>query len=226
MRMFEAEPSGHPKGAVIVIQEAFGVNQHIEDVTRRVAAAGYHGLAPDLFHRQGGPTFEYGGDFTEIGKIFGELSDATIMEDLDAALGRLHERGFTDDRIGAVGFCFGGRCSFLLALRRTIGASVGFYGGGIVTGRFPTFPALIDEVASLQTPWLGVFGDADAGIPVDDVERLRAELAAKATVDTEIVRYPDAPHGFHCDRRPDYREAAAKDAWSRTLTWFQSHLAS
>jgi carboxymethylenebutenolidase len=226
MRIYEAVPDGgHARGGVIVIQEAFGVNDHIEDVTRRAAAVGYHAVAPDLFHRHGGVTFEYGGDFTKIMEIFGELDDDKILEDLDEAVAHLHQRGFAADQIGAVGFCFGGRCSFLLALRRKLGASVGFYGGGIVTARFPKFPSLIDDVAKLQTPWLGLFGDDDASIPVDDVERLRGELGAKARVDTEVVRYAGAGHGFHCDLRPDYRPDQAQDAWKRTLAWFDAHLA-
>ena len=131
--------------------------------------------------------------------------------------------GYADAQIGIVGFCFGGRVSFLVALRRALGAAVGFYGGGIVTGRFPQFPALVDEVASLQTPWLGLFGDQDGSIPVDDVEQLRAALGA-APVDTEIVRYADAGHGFHCDQRADYRADDAADAWRRALDWFATHL--
>ena len=85
------------------------------------------------------------------------------------------------------------------------------------------FPALIGEAADLRTPWLGLFGDEDASIPVADVERLRTALTA-AAVDTEVVRYPDAPHGFHCDARADYHEAAAADAFARALAWFDAHL--
>jgi carboxymethylenebutenolidase len=93
-----------------------------------------------------------------------------------------------------------------------------------VTGRFPQFPALVDEVEALQTPWLGLFGDQDASISAEDVETLRAALQ-RAKVDTDVVRYPEAGHGFHCDKRDDYREADARDAWSRALTWFDTHLA-
>ena len=91
------------------------------------------------------------------------------------------------------------------------------------TGRFPQFPPLIDEVPALAVPWLGLFGDLDESIPVDDVEILRAALEATA-VDTEVVRYGDADHGFHCDQRPSYHQAAAHDAWARTLAWFAAHL--
>jgi carboxymethylenebutenolidase len=110
-------------------------------------------------------------------------------------------------------------------LRRKLGAAVGFYGGGIVTQRFPQFPPLVDEVSKLQTPWLGLFGDRDQSIPVEDVEQLRDALKS-APVPTEIVRYPEAGHGFHCDQRDAYDETAAKDAWSRTLAWFEAHMAA
>jgi carboxymethylenebutenolidase len=224
MRVFEAKPPGDARGAVLVVQEAFGVNPHIEDVTRRAAAAGYHAAAPDFFHRSGpGSVVEYG-KFEKVMEFFQALgSDDAILNDVDAGLGHLRANGFTDAQIGVVGFCFGGRVSFLVALRRALGASVGFYGGGIVNARFPQFPALVGDAPSLQTPWLGLFGDDDASIPVEDVEQLRGAIA-NAQVDTEIVRYAGAGHGFHCDKREDYRPDAAADAWQRTLEWFGSHL--
>jgi carboxymethylenebutenolidase len=224
MRLYEARPPGDDRGAIVVIQEAFGVNPHIEDVTRRAAAAGYHAVAPDLFHRSGpGSVVEYG-DFEKVMEYFKDVAnDDAVLADVDAALAHLHAAGHADSRIGIVGFCFGGRVSFLVALRRPLGAAVGFYGGGIVTGRFPQFPPLVDETSSLQAPWLGLFGDRDASIPVDDVEQLRVALR-EAKVDTDIVRYADAGHGFHCDRRSDYRADDAADAWRRALDWFASHL--
>jgi carboxymethylenebutenolidase len=224
MRLYEARPDGQPRGGLVVIQEAFGVNDHIEDVTRRAAEAGYYAVAPDFFHRTGGGTVPYGQFEKVIEKFQGISGDEAVLVDVDAALDHLRAAGFTDSRIGIVGFCFGGRVTFLVALRRAIGAAVGFYGGGIVTGRFPQFPPLVDEVAKLQTPWLGLFGDQDGSIPVDDVERLRSELAASAPVATEVVRYADAGHGFHCDKRDDFSPADAKDAWQRTLAWFEQHL--
>lgn len=224
MRLYEAKTAGAARGALLVVQEAFGVNPHIEDVTRRAAAAGYHAVAPDFFHRSGpGAVVEYG-KFEKVMEYFQDLgSDASILMDVDAALAHLRAAGFANSNIGAVGFCFGGRVSFLIALRHALGASVGFYGGGIVTGRFPQFPALASEVSSLQTPWLGLFGDQDASIPVDDVEQLREALKT-AKVDTAVVRYADAGHGFHCDQRTDYRADDAVDAWRRALDWFASHL--
>src|SRR4051794_7696493 len=226
MRLYEARPHGVPRGGLIVIQEAFGVNAHIEDVTRRGAAAGYYAVAPDMFHRSGpGSVVEYG-QFEQVLKFFQDIgSDDSIVADVSAAIEYLHGQGYTDDRIAITGFCFGGRVSFLASLHFRLGAAAGFYGGGIVTGRFPQFPALVERVPELKTPWLGLFGDRDRSIPVDDVEALRTALK-HAPVETDIVRYPEAGHGFHCDKRDDYREVDAKDAWARALAWFDSHATS
>ena len=223
MRAYEAVPDGGASTAVIVIPEAFGLNGHIEDVTERVAAAGHRAIGLDIFHRSGGGTAPYD-NFEKVLPLFEGLTDDGLLDDIDAARAHLQDAGLADSSIGIVGFCFGGRTTFLAAVRRPLGASVGFYGGGIVTGRFPQFPPLVDQSASLQSPWLGLFGDADQGIPVDDVERLRTTLDEQATVDHEIVRYPEAEHGFHCDQRPAYHPSAAADAWQRTLVWFGQHL--
>jgi len=224
MELYEAAPDGDTVGAVIVIQEAFGVNEHIRDVTRRFADAGFHAVAPALFHRAGGGEAAYG-DMDAVMKLFAGVSDDGFLIDVDATLAHLAEAGFSAGRTGIVGFCMGGRVTFLVAARRALGAAVGFYGGGIVEeGRLP-FPALVDEVSSMKTPWLGLFGDLDAGIPVDQVERLRAALDADAPVDHEIVRYADAKHGFHCDARPDaFNAEAAADGWARTIQWLHEYL--
>jgi carboxymethylenebutenolidase len=223
MDLYEVTPDGPVRGALIVVQEAFGVNDHIQDVVRRAATAGYHAVAPEFFHRAGGGTAPYD-DFSKVLPLFEGLTDDGILDDADATIAHLGTAGFTSDRIGIVGFCFGGRVSFLVSARRSLGAGIGFYGGGIAgTGRLP-FPALIDEAATMRTPWLGLFGDDDQGIPVEAVEELRRALAG-AAVDTEIVRYPGAGHGFHCDARPAYHPEAAADGWQRTLGWLADHLA-
>ena len=222
MRLYEARPDDAARAAVIVIQEAFGVNGHIEDVTRRFAAAGYHAAAPDLFHRAGGGTAPYG-DFSKVLPLFEGLDDDALLRDVDAARAALVAAGWSDRQIGIVGFCMGGRVSLLASLALPLGAGVGFYGGGIVTGRFPQFPPFVERVPALTVPWLGLFGDLDASIPVEDVERLRTALAS-SPAETEVVRYADAGHGFHCDQRPDYVEADAHDAWARTLAWFDRFL--
>jgi carboxymethylenebutenolidase len=228
MRVYEAAPDTAPTAAVIVIQEAFGVNPHIEDVTRRFADAGYHAVAPDMFHRTGGGVVDYSDFGAIIPHFVGIGDDNAILADVDAALDYLRGIGFADRRIGIVGFCFGGRVTFLTAVNRSLGAAVGFYGGGIVTARFPQFPALVGDITRIDTPWLGLFGDLDQSIPVEDVELLR-EALANAPVPSEVVRYADAEHGFHCDARDArdaYNAAAAKDAWDRTLDWFARHLSS
>jgi carboxymethylenebutenolidase len=222
MAVYDVESEGPARGAVIVLQEAFGVNHHIEDVTRRLARSGYRAVAPHLFHRSGDPALDYG-NFEKIMPHMEALSEAGLLEDLDVTLDHLAGTGFAAARVGVVGFCMGGSVAFLAAARRTLGAGVTFYGGGLTEGRFG-MPPLVEMAPGLATPWLGLFGDEDQGIPVDQVEALRT-AAATAPVPTEVVRYPGAGHGFHCDARPDsYHEAAAGDAWSRTLDWFGRYL--
>ena len=222
MEVFDARPDEPADAAVVVIQEAFGVNDHIRDVTRRFAAVGYRAVAPALFHRAGGGTAPYD-DFEQVMPLYEGLDDEAILVDVDATLDHLRAEGFTDDRIGIVGFCMGGRVTFLTAVSRQIGAAVGFYGGGIVTPRGPRFPALVDRAGELATPWLGLFGDLDRSIPVEDVEALREALADVST-ESRIVRYSGADHGFHCDERPSYHPEAATDAWQRTLDFLAERL--
>jgi carboxymethylenebutenolidase len=223
MGLFEARPAEPARRAVIVVQEAFGVNSYIEGVTERFAAEGYHAVAPEFFHRAGGGTAPYD-DFSKVMPLYEGLTDDGILMDIDAAFTHLEGIGHSAASVGLVGFCFGGRVAFLAAARRAFGASVGFYGGGIVTARFPQFPPLVSESATLQTPWLGLFGDEDTGIPIEDVEAIRTALEA-APVPTEIVRYAGAEHGFFCNERPAYNAEASADAWPRTLDWFERHLA-
>jgi carboxymethylenebutenolidase len=221
MAMYDVEPEGESRAAVIVVQEAFGVNPHIEDVTRRLAAVGYRAVAPHFFHRTGDPVIAYG-DFDKVMPQMGALSEVGILSDVDTAIAYLEKAGFAPSGIGVVGFCMGGTVAFLASVRRLLGAGVTFYGGGIAEGRFGA-PALVDLAPELQTPWLGLFGDEDQGIPVEQVEALRRAVAA-VPVDAEIVRYAGAGHGFHCDQRPDYHPEAAQDAWKRALAWFEEHL--
>jgi len=222
MDIYEAVPDGDARAAVIVIQEAFGVNDHIQDVARRLAEAGYHAVAPALFHRAGGGTAGYD-DFASVMPLFEGVTDDGILDDVDATIAHLGAAGFAPDRIGIVGFCFGGRVTFLVAARRALGAAVGFYGGGIAAAGGLPFPPLIGESASLQTPWLGLFGDLDRGISIESVEELRTALQA-APVDAAIVRYADADHGFHCDARASYHAESAVDGWRRTLEWFDARI--
>jgi carboxymethylenebutenolidase len=220
--IYEAAEHGVPKGAVVVVQEAFGVNDHIKDIAERFAAEGYRAVAPHFFHRSGDPQIPYE-DFDKAVEHMAQLTEEGIVEDLNAAYDHLHNDGFEDDRIAIVGFCMGGTVAFLEAYQRSLGAAVTFYGGGIAEGRFGA-PALKDIGDDLKTPWLGLYGAEDKGIPVEQVEMLR-EAVGSAPVETEIVIYPDAGHGFHCDARASYHEPSARDAWSRTLAWLDEHLA-
>jgi carboxymethylenebutenolidase len=221
MAVYDAEPVTTPRGAVVVIQEAFGVNDHIEDVTRRFAAAGYRAVAPHLFHRTGDPVLDYG----DIAKVMNHMQALTkdgLIDDIEATLEYLNAAGFGSSRTGMVGFCMGGTVAFISAAQFDLAAAVTFYGGGVAEGRFG-LPSLIDLAPELKAPWLGLYGDADEGIPVDQVEALR-EAVAKAPVTTEIVRYSEAGHGFHCDMRDSFHKASAADAWERTLAWFERYV--
>jgi carboxymethylenebutenolidase len=217
-----AEPAGDPKGGIVVVQEAFGLTDHIRDVTQRLAEAGWLAIAPAMFHRSGAPVFEYGGDMKELAPVFMALTAEGIDNDLAGAIGHLAEHGIPAERTGVVGFCMGGTVALHAAVRFPLGAAVTFYGGGVAEGRFG-LPSLAEQAPSLQAPWLGLYGDLDHGIPVDQVEDLRA-AAATAAVETEIVRYAEADHGFNCDARPSHHPESAADAWSRTLAWFDRHL--
>ena len=208
--------------AVIVIQEAFGVNHHIRDVTERFAAAGYYAVAPELFHRVGSPEVAYD-DFPGAMTAMAELNADDITNDLEAAANFLGEAGFSAPSIGIVGYCMGGTVTFYAATLGLVGAAATFYGSGVEAGRFG-FPSLLELAPQLQADWIGLYGDLDKGIPVEQVEALRIATAA-TNRDTQIVRYPDADHGFHCDARPGvYNAADAADAHQRTLKFFSSHL--
>lgn len=204
------------------MQEAFGLNDHIDDVTHRFAAEGWLAVAPHLFHRTGDPKFGYD-DSSQVLPHMSALNAEEIMVDVDTALAHLTGCGIGLEHIGIVGFCMGGSVALVTATRRAVGAAVSFYGGGVATGRFG-FDPLIEEAPRLLAPWLGLYGDLDERIPVPDVEQLR-KAAASSGQDTELVRYPHAGHGFHCDQRSDYHTESAHDAWDRTLTWFNHHLA-
>ncbi|KAF0966053.1 dienelactone hydrolase family protein [Rhodococcus sp. T7] len=215
-------PEGPARGGVVVIQEAFGVTDHIVDVCRRFAAAGYHAVAPHLFHRNGDPVLAYD-DMKSAMSLIGELTAEHIDEDVDGAVAALSAASIEPRNTAIVGFCMGGTVAFHTATRLDLGAAASFYGGGIAKARFG-YPTQLDAASRLRTPWLGLFGDRDKGIPAEEVEELRTTLT-HAPVDTEIVRYPEAEHGFHCDDRPAvYNEAAARDGWARTLQWFGTHV--
>jgi carboxymethylenebutenolidase len=221
MPSYVATPDSDARGGIVVVQEAFGVTPHIQSICTRLADAGYVAVAPALFHRDGSPVLAYD-DFDAVMPLMVALTAGGIETDLDAAFAELKQRGFEGESVGIVGFCMGGTVALFAGTQWRLGAAVTFYGGGVTQGRFG-FPSLVDVAPDLQSPWLGLFGDLDQGIPIEEVEALR-RVAAKAKVETEVVRYPDAGHGFNCNDRDAYHEPSATDAWARTLAWFDAHV--
>jgi carboxymethylenebutenolidase len=222
MELLRSDPTGAPRGGVVVVQEAFGLTSHIGAVCDRLAADGWSAVAPAVFHRTGSPVLSYG-DLEAIRPHFAALGPDGLRVDLEAALGVLESSGFARSSCGMVGFCMGGSVTLWAATTIDLGAAVTYYGGGLRTGRFG-FPPLIEIGGDLRCPWMGHFGDRDGGIPVHDVEALR-DAVGTAAVEAELHRYPGAGHGFNCDDRDAFEPASAALAWERTLDWFGRHLA-
>jgi len=208
---------------VLVVQEIFGVHEHIRDVCRRFAKEGYLAVAPELYARQGDPS-----KYTDWKQLYSEIvlkvPDAQVMSDLDAAVAWAGKSGSGDvSRVGVTGFCWGGRVVWLYAAHSaTLKAGVAWYGRltGEMTPLQPKYP--LDVAAELKAPVLGLYGGKDQGIPLADVEKMRAALAA-AKSPSEIVVFPDADHGFNADYRPSYRAEDSKEGWRRCLAWFRKH---
>ena len=222
---YRAAPAGKTNlPVVLVVSEIFGVHEYLADTCRRLALAGYMAIAPELFARQGDPSM-YGEMAKLITEVVSKTPDAQVMRDLDGALAWAKDNGGDTSRAAITGFCWGGRITWLYAAHGPVKAGVAWYGKleGAGTEFTPKQP--LELVSSLRAPVLGLYGEADTGISMESVERMRAALkngpaAAKAS---RIVTYPDAPHAFHADYRPSYREAAAKDGWKRMLAWLQEH---
>jgi carboxymethylenebutenolidase len=220
---YRAMPAtGGPFPTVLVIQEIFGVHEHIKDLCRRFAKLGYLAVAPALYARQGDVSSM--SDIQEIlGKVVSKVPDKQVMSDLDATVAwASHNKGDTK-RLAVTGFCWGGRQTWLYAEHNPrVKAAVAWYGplGGPTNELKPSNPP--DGIKQLKVPVLGLYGAADTGIPVADVEKMRDALKA-AKKKAEIVIYPDTPHGFNADYRPSYRPEAAKDGWNRMLAWFEKY---
>lgn len=221
---FRAMPdSGRGFPVVLVVQEIFGVHEHIRDVCRRLAKAGHLAIAPELYARQGDVS-----KMTEVQEIVtnvvAKVPDAQVMADLDATVAWAKASGGGDTtKLGITGFCWGGRIVWLYAAHNpALRAGVAWYGRlvGPTTALQPKNP--IDVVKDLKAPVLGLYGGADPGIPLESVDQMRAALKA-AGAKSEIVVFPDAPHGFFADYRPTYRADAARDGWKRLLAWFRTH---
>jgi carboxymethylenebutenolidase len=214
--------SGGPFPVVLVVQEIFGVHEHIKDICRRFAKLGYLAVAPELYARQGDVSKLT--SFDEIRGIVSKVPDAQVMSDLDAAVEYAKESGKGDvTRLGITGFCWGGRIVWLYAAHSTqLKAGVAWYGRlvGESSELSPQHP--VNVAAELKAPVLGLYAGQDQGIPLETVEQMRTALKS-AKVPAEIIVYPEAQHGFHADYRPMYKEDDAKEGWNRLQAWFKKH---
>lgn len=220
---YRAAPEGKTNlPVVLVIQEIFGLHEYITDVANRFAQQGYMAIAPDLFERQGDP-FQYAEMAKLISEVVSKVPDEQVLKDLDACVAWAGKNGGDTSRVAITGFCWGGRITWLYAAHAKIKAGVAWYGRmvGVQNPMNPSHP--IDKVAQLNAPVLGLYGGKDTGIPLDTVEKMKLALAtgsASAKL-AEFVIYPDAPHAFHADYRPSYRETEAKDGFAKCLAWFK-----
>ena len=215
--------SGGPFPVILVVQEIFGVHEHIKDICRRLAKLGYFAVAPELYYRQGDVSTMK--EISEIfSKVVSKVPDSQVMSDLDAAVAWARASGKADTgRLGITGFCYGGRIVWLYAAHNPgLKAGVAWYGRLMTdkTENQPKHP--LDLVNEIRAPVLGLYGGADQGIPNETVEKMQAALKA-ANKPSEIVLYPDTPHAFNADYRPSYRKDQAEDGWKKMLAWFAKH---
>lgn len=224
MPAYQARPKQNdaPLPVVIVVQEIFGVHEHIRDICRRLALEGYLAIAPELYFREGDPN-----DYSDIPTLFSNLvskvPDAQVLADLDHVASWAARNGGDPHRLMVTGFCWGGRISWLYAAHNPqLKAAVAWYGKlmGEKTLNSPKHP--VDIATDLNAPVLGLYGGQDTGIPLDTVETMRQALRA-ANAKAEIVVYPDAGHAFYADYRPSYHAESAKDGWQRMLAWFSQY---
>jgi len=211
---------------VLVVQEIFGVHEYIRDICRRFAKLGHLAVAPELFARQGDVSKM--SDINDVlSKVVSKVPDAQVMSDLDATVAWAARSSKGDiAKLGITGFCWGGRIVWLYAAHNPqLKAGVAWYGRlvGRANELQPKHP--IDVAASLKAPVLGLYGGDDSGIPLDTVEQMRKALKAQASP-SEIIVYPNTPHGFHADYRPSYRKEQAEDGWKRLQEWFKKHSAA
>lgn len=207
---------------VIVIHEIFGVHEWIKDVCRRFAKEGYLAIAPYVYARQGDALA-----YTDIPKLVGEVvskvDDVTVLSDLDATAKWAASNGGDAAKVGVTGFCWGGRQTWLYtAHNQNVKAGVAWY-GGLVRKEGNTQPKHpVEVVGQLNGRVLGLYAELDKGITLAHVDQMRAAIKAAGDA-SEIIVYPGADHGFLADYRPQYNEAAAKDAWAKCLAWFKKH---
>ncbi len=223
--IYEARPSATAKyPVVLVIPEIFGMHEHIKDVTRRFAREGFLGVTFEPYAREGGVL--HLPDIESVRKVADSVPDERVMGDLDALMAyvKQHPAGQAD-RIGVTGFCRGGMYTLLFAAHtHEVKAAVAWY-GQLRPAKTPGVRTAgpLDIAAQIDAPILGLYGEADLGIPVADVKEMAAALKAAGKT-SDFVLYPRAPHAFYADYRPSFRPEAAKDAWGRCIAWFNKYL--
>ena len=218
MRAYVAFPTATgPVPGIILLQEAFGVNHHIRSVADRLAAAGYAVVAPELFHRTAAPGLEIAySDFASAMPHYNAINNDDLTADLHAAHAWLTAQPLVKaDKIGSIGFCIGGRVSFLANAVLPLAAGVSYYGGGTHT--------IADRAQDLHATHLFFWGGLDAHIGKAAIDQvIEAVEAAKKPYINTVISYAD--HGFYCDERPSYHPEAAKEAWALTLAFFGEKL--
>lgn len=215
--------SGSDFPVVLVVQEIFGVHEHIQDICRRFAKLGYLAIAPEIFARQGDVSKI--SDIQQIiSKVVSKVPDAQVMSDLDATVAWAGKSAKGNiDKLGITGFCWGGRITWLYsAYNPKVKAGVAWYGRLVSESKPLTPKNPIDIAADLKVPVLGLYGGKDTGIPNDTVEQMRQSLKSGSS-GSEIILYPDAPHAFFADYRPSYRKEQAEDGWKRLQAWFKQY---
>ncbi|HMS39545.1 MAG TPA: dienelactone hydrolase family protein [Pyrinomonadaceae bacterium] len=226
MPAYRAMPNkkGKKFPVVLVVHEIFGVHEHIQDLCRRFAKAGYLAIAPYLYARQGDVTKV---EREKIMEIVGKVPDSQVMSDLDAVVEWAKKNGGNTKKLSITGFCWGGRITWLYAAHnKKVDAGAAWYGRLVrnpntaANDLQPTMP--IDIAQDLKVPVLGLYGGLDTGIPLDTVQRMQDELK-KGKSKSEIVVYPNAQHGFNADYRPSYNKESATDAWAKMLDWFKKN---
>jgi carboxymethylenebutenolidase len=206
---------------VLVVQEIFGVHEHIKDICRRFAKLGHLAIAAEMYARQGDVSKMPMGDI--MSKVVSKVPDSQVMSDLDAAVAWAQKNNGNTNKLGITGFCWGGRIVWLYAAHNPkLKAGVAWYGRlvGATEELHPKNP--IDLVKDLKAPVLGLYGGSDQGIPNNTVEQMQKALK-DAKNPSEIILYPDTPHGFHADYRPSYRKDQAQDGWKRLNEWFKKN---
>jgi len=214
--------AGGPFSVVLVVQEVFGVHEHIKDLCRRLAKSGYFAVATELYARQGDVSKVT--DMKDVMAIVKEVPNVQVMSDLDATLAWAKSTGKADVAHAAVtGFCWGGGIVWLYAAHNPkLRAGVAWYGplNREATALQPQHP--LNIAGELKVPVLGLYAGLDKGITSTDIDLMR-EALKQSPVRSEIIVYPDAQHGFNADYRPSYNAADAKDGWQRMLAWFNAH---